>query len=285
MRSSRAHRLVDVVRARPLVVVGGTGLVVIVVCCALANVFSPYNPTSEDISTILKGPSSSHLMGTDSFGRDVFSLVLYGGRPTLLISAGTVALASVIGVPIGMIAGFYGRATDLVLMRVAELGFVLPPLILAIALVAAFGVSDKNVVLALGIVFFPIFARVARASTLTQRQLPYVEAALLGGEGGARVIVTQILPNIGGPVIVQAVLAFAYAILSEASLSFLGLGTQPPLESWGRMLSDATLVFQTAPWVAIFPGVAIALTVLCINLLGDGIRDVLDPTRLAGGWR
>jgi peptide/nickel transport system permease protein len=226
----------------------------------------------------MRGPGSAHWLGTDQFGRDMFSRILYGGRPTLAIGGLTVLITLLVGVPIGVVAGYYGGRVDTILMRIAEFGLVLPPLVLAIAIVGALGVGSRNVVIALGVVFSPMLARVARAATLAQRSNLYVDAAVVGGEGDLRIMAQQVLPNIVAPIGVQALLTFAFAILAEASLSFLGLGTQPPLPSWGRMLSDGTEFILTAPWLVIFPGLAIMVTVLALNILGDGLRDVWDPT-------
>lgn len=257
---------------------GGAVFLLICLACLLAPVIAPYNPVHQDIANALLPPGARHWFGTDNFGRDMLSRILYGGRPTLAIGGLTVLITLVLGVPVGLIAGYYGGRIDTILMRISEFGLVLPALVLAIAIVGLLGIGTRNVIIALGIVYTPMLARVARAAMLTQRASHYVEAADLGGEGDLRIIGQQLLPNVLGPIIVQALLTFAFAILAEASLSFLGLGTQPPLPSWGRMLADGTTLMITAPWLVIFPGLAIMLTLLSLNIFGDGLRDIWDPT-------
>jgi peptide/nickel transport system permease protein len=258
--------------------VGGAIFIVICLLCICAPLIAPYNPVHQDITNALLAPGAKHWLGTDNFGRDMFSRILYGGRPTLAIGGLTVLITLVLGIPIGLTAGYYGGRLDAILMRISEFGLVLPALVLAIAIVGVLGVGSRNVVIALGIVYTPMLARVARAAMLTQRSNHYVEAAVVGGEGDLRIITQQLLPNVLGPVTVQALLIFAFAILAEASLSFLGLGTQPPLPSWGRILADGTDFMPTAPWLVIFPGLAILLTLFSLNIFGDGLRDIWDPT-------
>jgi peptide/nickel transport system permease protein len=250
----------------------------IVLLALLAPLVAPYGTTQQNVAEGLSGPSAAHLFGTDEFGQDVFSRVLYGGRPTLLIAGSTVLLALLVGAPLGIIAGFFGGWRDLVIMRVVEFSFSLPALVLAIAVIAFVGQGTVNVVLALTIVYAPLIGRVARASTLTVRTRPFVLAAEAIGDRSPAIMLRQIVPNIAAPVMVQATLVFAYALLAEASLSFLGLGTQEPLPSWGRMLKDALPLASVAPWAGIFPGLFIALTVVGLNLVGDGLRDAMDPT-------
>jgi peptide/nickel transport system permease protein len=261
----------------PQILISGIIFVLIVGACALAPLIAPYNPLTQNIENSLAAPSWAHWMGTDLYGRDTLSRVLYGGQPTLAIAFGTVLFAGVAGTLVGLFAALAGPRTDTVTMRIAEFGLVLPPLLLAIAVVAVLGTSSTNVVIALAIVFMPIFARVSRAASLTERSSPYIEAAVMGGESKSRIAFQQILPNIAGPVVVQLLLVFTYAILAEASLSFLGLGTQPPLPSWGRMLSESAGYLTSAPWLAIFPGVTILVTVIALNILGDSLASDLDP--------
>ena len=256
----------------------GIGVVLVIALLALlAPVLAPYGTTEQNIDESLLSPSPTHLFGTDEFGQDVFSRVLYGGRPTLLVAGATVVGALLIGVPLGLIAGFLGGTRDLVIMRVVEFGFSIPALVLAIAVIAFLGTGSGNVVVALTIVYAPLLARVARASTLSVRRQPFVLAAQAVGERAGSIMVRQVLPNIAAAVLVQAALVFAYAILAEASLSFLGLGTSEPNPSWGRMLKDALPLASAAPWMGIFPGLFIAVTVIGLNMTGDGLRDVLDP--------
>lgn len=257
--------------------ISGCVLFLIVMVCVCAPLVVPYNPIEMSVTHSMQSPTALHWFGTDEFGRDLLSRILYGGRPTLAIGGLTVVIAAAIGIPIGLLAGYFGSRVDALLMRVSEIGLVLPPLVLAVAVVGALGLGSRNVVIALAIVFAPMLARVARAATLIQRRNPYVDAAIVGGESNLRVISEQVLPNALPPIMVQALLTFGYAVLAEASLSFLGLGTQPPLPSWGRMLSDGTDLIQIAPWLVIFPGLAIMVTVLALNIFGDALRDAWDP--------
>jgi peptide/nickel transport system permease protein len=256
----------------------GLGLFLLIAISAVAApLIAPYSPKQMDISAILQAPSSAHIFGTDEYGRDMFSRVLYGGRPTLLVASATVLASLLVGVPIGIFAGFYGGRRDLVVMRIVEFGFSLPALILAITVVAFLGGGLGNVIIALTIVYAPLLARVARAATLSVSRQPFVLAARAIGERNRTIMVKQIAPNIMSQVLVQAALVFAYAVLAEASLSFLGLGTHGPEASWGRMLKEALPLIEVAPWMGIFPGVFLALTLIGLNLMGDGLRDVLDP--------
>jgi peptide/nickel transport system permease protein len=256
----------------------GLGLFLLIAITAVAApLIAPYSPQQLDVTAILQSPSSAHIFGTDEYGRDMFSRVLYGGRPTLLVASATVLASLLVGVPIGIFAGFYGGRRDLVVMRVVEFGFSLPALILAITVVAFLGGGLGNVIIALTIVYAPLLARVARAATLSVSRQPFVLAARAIGERNRTIMATQIAPNVMSQVLVQAALVFAYAVLAEASLSFLGLGTHGPEASWGRMLKEALPLIEVAPWMGIFPGVFLALTLIGLNLFGDGLRDVLDP--------
>jgi peptide/nickel transport system permease protein len=256
----------------------GLGLFLLIAITAVAApLIAPYSPQQLDVTAILQSPSSAHIFGTDEYGRDMFSRVLYGGRPTLLVASATVLASLLVGVPIGIFAGFYGGRRDLVVMRVVEFGFSLPALILAITVVAFLGGGLGNVIIALTIVYAPLLARVARAATLSVSRQPFVLAARAIGERNRTIMARQIAPNIMSQVLVQAALVFAYAVLAEASLSFLGLGTHGPEASWGRMLKEALPLIEVAPWMGIFPGVFLALTLIGLNLFGDGLRDVLDP--------
>jgi ABC-type dipeptide/oligopeptide/nickel transport system permease subunit len=256
----------------------GLALVGLILALAiLAPLIAPYATTDQNVDAVLQPPSLAHLFGTDEFGQDVFSRVLFGGRPTLLVAGATVLASLLIGVPLGLISGYLGGTRDLVIMRIVEFGFSIPALVLAIAIIAFLGPGAVNVVVALTIVYAPLLARVARAATLSLRQRPFILAAEAIGERTGSIMVRQVAPNIAPPVLVQGTLVFAFAILAEASLSFLGLGTQEPNPSWGRMLKEALPLAEVAPWMGIFPGVFIAATVIGLNLVGDGLRDLLDP--------
>jgi peptide/nickel transport system permease protein len=244
-----------------------------------APLVAPYDPVATSWSLIRKAPSAAHWMGTDENGRDVLSRVIYGARASLLAGVVSVLIAAGIGVPVGLLAGFAGGKVDAVIGRLVDAMLACPFLILAIALAAFLGPSLGNAMIAIGVSAAPVFVRVARGATMDAATNEYVEAARALGNPAWRVAIRHILPNIVPPVMVQATLAIAAAIIAEASLSFLGLGQQPPAPSWGSMLNSAQRFLTQAPWLAIFPGLAIFLAVLSFNLVGDGLRDALDPRR------
>lgn len=249
----------------------------VVIVGLFAPWLAPHEPEELNVRNRLQGTSTEHVFGTDRYGRDVMTRVMYGARVSLLVGAGVIALTMVVGVPVGLFAGFY-PALDGVLMRVTDAFMAFPHLILAIGIMAAIGPRVDNIVLALGLVLWPQVARLTRSVVLEVRERPYVEAARAGGMRDARLLVRHILPNCVSPLVVQATFLFAQAILQEASLSFLGVGLPPYMASWGNMLSEAREFLTRAPWMAIFPGAAIMATVVGANLLGDGLRDVLDPS-------
>jgi peptide/nickel transport system permease protein len=272
-----ARVAIRVFMARPAAV---TGLVIIVLFIAVAvaaPLLVPFDPTATSWSAIRKAPSWLHWMGTDENGRDVLSRVIYGARASLLAGAVSVLIAAVIGVPAGLLAGFAGGAVDAVASRVVDAMLACPFLILAIAFAAFLGPDLLNAMIAIGVSTAPRFMRVARAATLETKANDYVQAAWALGNPAWRVAVRHVWPNIVPPVLVQATLSLAAAIIAEASLSFLGLGQQPPAPSWGSMLNAAQRFLTQAPWLAVFPGLAIFLCVLAFNLVGDGLRDALDP--------
>jgi len=262
---------------RPAAVIGLAVIVIFVILAAAAPWVSPYNPDATSWSAIRKAPSIVHWMGTDENGRDVFSRVVFGARASLLAGVISVGIAAGVGVPLGLLAGFAGGVVDGAIGRVVDAMLACPFLILAIALAAFLGPSLSNAMIAIGITATPVFVRVARGATLDAVTNDYVEAARALGNPAWRVALRHVAPNIMPPVMVQATLAIATAIIAEASLSFLGLGQQPPAPSWGSMLNSAQRFLTQAPWLAIFPGVAIFLSVLAFNLVGDGLRDALDP--------
>jgi peptide/nickel transport system permease protein len=241
-----------------------------------APVVSPFDPTAQPAKRLLP-PGGRHLLGTDEFGRDVFSRIAHGARTSLQVGIVSVGIALVLGGTLGLVSGYRLGLVDVLTGRVVDVMFAFPSVILIIALSGVLGASLTTAMVAIGIVYSPIFARVVRAPTLTVVQQPYVEGARAMGAGLSRIVGRYILPNIAAPVIVQTTLSFSTAILSEATLSFLGLGTQPPHPSWGTMLSAGRRFMELAPGVTIYPGLAIALTVLGLNLLGDALRDALDP--------
>ncbi|MEX6505192.1 ABC transporter permease [Jiella sp. M17.18] len=258
-------------------IVGGLFVLVFVLWAVLAPLAAPYDPLKTSFLAIRKAPSLAHFFGTDELGRDIFSRMAYGARASLLAGVVSVAIAVVVGVPFGILAGFFGGWTDMAVSRVADALLSIPFLILAIALAAFLGPSLTNAMIAIGLSGTPIFARLARAQTLSVKAEDYVEGAQAIGLPNRWILIRYIFPNILPPLIVQATLTIATAIIAEASLSFLGLGQQPPDPSWGSMLNTAKNFMNQAPWMSIFPGAAIFLLVLGFNLLGDGLRDALDP--------
>jgi peptide/nickel transport system permease protein len=256
------------------------GLCVVVFFVALALLapwLAPYDPLATSWSAIRKAPSAAHWFGTDELGRDVLSRVIYGARASLLAGVVSVSIALSLGIPIGLLAGYAGRWPDALISRMTDAMLATPFLILAIALAAFLGPSLTNAMIAIGISATPIFIRLTRAQVLAVKVEDYVEAARAVGNPHWRIAVRHILPNVVPPLIVQATLAIAAAVIAEASLSFLGLGQQPPAPSWGSMLNTAKNYVEHAPWMAVWPGASIFLLVLSFNLLGDGMRDALDP--------
>ena len=237
----------------------------------------PYGPEDMDFMATLSPPSMAHPLGTDSFGRDVLVRVLNGGQVSLTISFLAIALATVVGGGMGLVAAYHGGWTDVILMRFSDLLFAFPSFILALLLMVMFGFSTSNIIFAIALVYLPIFARIARNSTLLVRDEPFVQAARLMGRRPIAIMLTQILPNISAPLLVQASAGMAFAIILEAGLSFIGLGVQPPTPSLGGIMSDGREYFSRAPWVLTMSGLAISVALLGINLLGDGLRDLTDP--------
>ncbi|MGR7024869.1 ABC transporter permease [Geodermatophilus sp. URMC 62] len=272
----------------PTAAVSAVVLVLIVLMAVFDETLAPDGPNDQDPSLQLQPPSWAHPFGTDEFGRDVLSRVVLGAATSLRVGFASVAFALVVGTLIGLLAGFYGRWVDDVLMRVMDVVFAFPAVLLAIAIVAIRGAGPGNAILAIGIVYVPIFARVTRASVLGVREEVYVRASRSVGASDWRLITRHVLPNAAPPIIVQTSISLAFAVLAEAALSFLGLGPRRPSPSWGLMLADGRGFIDQAWWYTVFPGLAIVVTVLCFNLLGDGLRDVLDPrqrTLMAGGGR
>lgn len=262
---------------RPAALIGLFVVVVFILTALGAPWLAPYDPIKTSWTAIRKAPSALNWLGTDENGRDVLSRVIWGARASMMAGVVSVCIAAGIGVPAGLIAGFVGGRTDMLLSRVVDTMLAVPNLILAIALAAFLGPSLQNAMIAIGITAAPIFMRVARGATMDAATNDYVEAARALGNPAWRVAVRHVLPNIVPPVLVQATLAIAGAIIAEAALSFLGLGQQPPAPSWGSMLNSAQRFLSQAPWLAIFPGAAIFLCVMSFNLVGDGLRDALDP--------
>ncbi len=264
-------------RWNPSLVVGAVFVGIVVVVALVSFVWTPYDPTRVDAPARLLGMSSDHWFGTDRFGRDTASQLMVGARTTLFVGIIAVGVAAVIGVPLGVLAAMTWRRLGELIMRVNDLVLAFPALLLAIMFGAVYGASTLTAMVAIGIATVPSFARVARSSALQVMGTEYVMAARVAGRRPRAIAVRHVLPNIAGILIVQASVSFAIAILAEAALSFLGLGTPPPTPSWGRMLQESQDLLYVAPRLAIVPGVAIALAVLGFNLLGDGLRDRYDP--------
>jgi peptide/nickel transport system permease protein len=263
-------------------------LLLIVLVAVFDQTLAPEGPNEIDVEERLQPPSLEHPFGTDDLGRDILSRIILGASVSLRVGFLAVGIALVIGATIGLLAGFYGRWVDDVLMRIMDMIFAFPAVLLAIAVLAVRGPGSGNTALAIAIVYVPIFARVTRASVLGVREEVYVRASRSVGAGDWRLLTRHVLPNAAPPIIVQTSISLAFAVLAEAALSFLGLGTQPPNPSWGLMLAEGRGYIDLAWWIAFFPGMAIFLTVLCFNLLGDGLRDVLDPrqrTAMSGSGR
>ena len=273
---TRKKKWPRVLRQRSFVL-GAILIGLMALCAVFAPLIAPHDPVEQNFDSTLQGPSAHFLLGTDMFGRDQLSRIIYGARISFMVGFISVGIALVAGGLLGLIAAYSRGWLDNLIMRVMDVLLAFPFLLLAIAIMASFGTNLANAMIAIGIVYTPSFARVTRAATLGVMEQGFVEATQALGSSPARLMLRHVLPNITGPLIVQTTLSLAFAILAEAALSFLGLGTQPPTPSWGLMLNEGRGFFNTAPWLAIFPGVAITLAVLGFNLLGDGLRDALDP--------
>jgi peptide/nickel transport system permease protein len=263
--------------ANKLAVVGILVLAGVVVAALLGNTLAPYGANELSVANRLQPPSREHWFGTDELGRDILSRVLIAARVSLQVGVIAVGISLAAGVALGLVAGFYGGRVDAVVMRLMDMLFAFPAILLAIAILAVLGPGVTNAMIAIGVVYTPIFARITRASVLSVREEVFVRAARSVGASDVRILRLHILPNVLAPIIVQTSLSLAFAILSEAALSFLGLGVQPPQPSWGRMLFDGRGFIEQAWWMGVFPGLAIFLTVLAFNIVGDAARDALDP--------
>jgi peptide/nickel transport system permease protein len=264
-------------RRRKGAMVGLTIILVVIAAAVFAPWIAPYDPIQQSWSAVRKAPTAAHWFGTDEVGRDILTRIVYGARASLLAGVVSVAIAIGVGVPVGLLAGYVGGLVDSIISRLTDAMLACPFLILAIALAAFLGPSLFNAMIAIGVTATPIFVRLTRGQVLATKAEDYVEAARAVGNPHWRIAVRHVLPNVLPQLLVQATLTIAAAIIAEASLSFLGLGQQPPAPSWGSMLNTAQRFLANAPWMAIFPGIAIFVTVLSFNLLGDGLRDALDP--------
>lgn len=264
--------------ARSKLAVAGLVIVLgLVVLAIFGPSLAPYKPDKINVRHRTEAPSSAHWFGTDDRGRDVLSRVLYGARVSLKVGVIAVGISATIGTLLGAISGYFRGWIDEIIMRLTDIMFAFPAILLAIAIMAMLGPSASNAMIAIGVVYTPIFARITRGSVLAIREEVFVEAARASGAGAPRIIWRHIMPNVLAPIIVETTLSLAFAILAEAALSFLGLGTPPPAPSWGRMLSEGRAFMEDGPWMGFFPGMAIVLSVMGFNFLGDGLRDALDP--------
>ena len=261
----------------PVTVLAVVIIAIVLFMAVAGELVAPYGANEINVMNQLQPPNLTHLFGTDELGRDVFSRVIIAARVSVQVSLVSVALALVMGVAIGLLSGYFGRWVDIVGMRSMDVIFSFPVMLLALAIVAMLGPGLVPAMIAIGVVYTPYFARITRASVLSVREETYIRAARSIGASDARILRLHVLPNVMAPIIVQTSLSLAFAILTEAALSFLGLGVQPPQPSWGRMLFDGRGFITEAWWMAVFPGLAIFLTVLALNLIGDAMRDALDP--------
>jgi peptide/nickel transport system permease protein len=252
-------------------------LLVVILSAIFAAAVAPYSPTRQDFRVERQAPNSAHVMGTDEFGRDVLSRVIYGAQVSLQAGATAATIALAIGLVLGMLAAYYGGLADALIMRTMDVILAFPYLLLAIGIIALLGPGLRNAMIAIGIVYVPYYARVVAGIVFSVRERDYVQAARALGAGDGRVMLQHVLPNTLAPVIVQTTLNVGNAIIDTAGLSFLGLGTQPPIADWGNMLSAGRSYIIDSPWIATFPGLAILVTVLAFNLMGDALRDALDP--------
>lgn len=279
-QNQRRHLVPELLRNLLKVRLAGVGLFIIfllIFSAVFADFISPFSPISQNAQDQLVSPNGKYIMGTDQAGRDMFSRVIYGAQVSLQVGIVAVGLAVIIGVPLGLISGYYGGKVDDVIMRIMDAILSIPTIILALAIVAALGPGLVNVMGAIGFTAIPLYARLVRASTLSTRERDYITAARAIGARAPRIMFLHIWPNVTAPIIVQGSLGMAFAVLAEASLSFLGIGVPPPTPTWGSMLNSGFPYLELAPWLSIFPGMAIFVTVLAFNFVGDALRDVLDP--------
>ncbi len=271
------HAITKVFLKNKLILSGLIIFLIMVIQAVGADWISPYNPLKQNYRETLQSPNWKHPFGTDRFGRDILSREIYGARISLRVALISISMAMVVGGIFGLFAGYFGGWIDLLISRIMDVFFSFPAMFLAIALAAMMGNGEGNAIIAIAIVYMPLFARILRGSVLAEREQEYVTASMALGAKTVKIIFSHILPNVISPTVVQAAICMSYAIIIEAALSYLGLGIQPPTPSWGTMLNEGRTYLEIAPWMSIFPGLAIMLAVLALNLMSDGFRDVLDP--------
>ena len=276
-QDSRLKEMWDTFKENKAAVVGLVIVIFLILVAIFGRLVTPYDPNFSDLSKSFQFPNAEHWFGTDQLGRDIFSRILYGARISLMVGLSAVAISLSIGIVLGAVAGYWGGKVDTVIMRIMDMMLAIPSILLAIALMAALGKGLDKAVIAIGIVSIPEYARIVRGSILSVKENEYVQAARVIGNKDGSIIFKHILPNVLSSIIVRATLGISTAVLETAALGFLGLGVQPPFAEWGDMLGRARGFIFTAPYTLIFPGVAITITVLAFNLLGDGLRDAIDP--------
>jgi peptide/nickel transport system permease protein len=270
-------RLARFARQSRLGFAAGVVLVLIVIAALAAPLIAPADPTAMAPTKVLMAPSRDALLGTDFFGRDILSRVLYGARISLLVGAVSVFASALVGTTLGLVAGYVGRWPEYLIMRLMDVLFAFPAVLLAILIVAVAGAGLTSIVVAIATIYTPVFARIVRGSTLSVKNVEYVQAAVAAGATSSRVMTRHVLPNVAAPILVQLALGLSGAVILEAALSYLGLGAVPPTPSLGSMLSENRTTMELAPWTVLYPGLALAVLVLAINIFGDAVRDVLDP--------
>lgn len=264
-------------KSNPMCIIGAILVLLLIFIAIFGHMLAPYDPILVNTRQRFQAPSSTNWFGTDEFGRDIFSRILYGGRLAVQIGLVSVVVAFLGGIVLGLVSGYYGGLVDTIMSRLLEIWLSFPDILFVIAVVAILGPSLQTVILALGFQSIPAYARIVRGSVLSARRELYVEAAQSVGVGNGRVMMRHILPNVVAPLIILSSMRFGSALLTGAGLSFIGLGAQPPTPEWGAILSTGRMYMYQAPWITVFPGLAIAIFVLGVNMLGDGLRDVLDP--------
>jgi peptide/nickel transport system permease protein len=278
VRPSPLARVLGFIRHQPLGTIGMLMVAVVAVAGLGANWIAPSDPTSNDFAAMMQSPSWTHLLGTDQFGRDILSRIIYGARTAMIVGLATATVGGVSGLVLGVASAYFGGRLDLLVQRVLDVLMAFPLIIMALAVVAIFGTGVRNVIIALTIPLVPRCARVVRSSALAIREVPYIDAARACGFGHARIILRHMVPNVVAPFLIVVTAAVGQAILAEAALSYLGLGVQEPVPDWGLMLQGGAEEYAvTAPWIALFPGLAIMVAVFGVNIFGDALRDVLDP--------